>query len=199
MATVSPPRPRNLAEAQTKLRHPLDSLRRYIRLYIALEGAALAVLFLAACFWAGLVLDYGPFVAFGFDWVDWLPRAVNLVVLLAGASVLAVLVGGRVGGRLWRESRDAALALVLERRFPKLLGDRLITAVELSDPKAAADLGYSRVMVEETIRDAAARVDQLPVREVFDWGRLIRRGVPVVLLTLGLYGLAPAGSVLAST
>jgi hypothetical protein len=310
MATVSPPRPRNLAEAQTKLRHPLDSLRRYIRLYIALEGAALVVLFLAAFFWAGLLLDYGPFVAFGFDWTDVLPRSVNLFLLLAlftgtmgllllglllvaavvaflrlpspglgigfivvlvlqfvlsvgmlfasaidsdlglvlrvvlpycavgvnvlmivaivrailepalsrlgwalavvavlmwagaaciiGAAVwglpmgqsryvpwplhllvlvsalagLAVVLGVRVGGRLWREFSDPALALVLERRFPKLLGDRLITAVELSDPQAAAELGYSRVMVEETIRDAAARVDQLPIREVFDWGRL---------------------------
>ena len=34
--------------------------------------------------------------------------------------------------RLLRRFRPEALALVLEKRFPKLLGDRLITAVELS-------------------------------------------------------------------
>ena len=35
--------------------------------------------------------------------------------------------------RFLREFNERTLALVLERRFPKLLGDRLITAVELAD------------------------------------------------------------------
>ena len=41
--------------------------------------------------------------------------------------------------------------LMLERKFPALLGDRLITAVELSDPEEAAKLGYSPAMIRETI------------------------------------------------
>ena len=45
MATETTAPPRDLAEAQTKLRHPLDRLRSYIRLYIGLEGSALVVLF----------------------------------------------------------------------------------------------------------------------------------------------------------
>src|SRR5262249_9279265 len=89
--------------------------------------------------------------------------------------------------RLFREFRDTALALVLERRFPHILGDRLITAVELADPKKAAEVGYSPAMVQETIHEAAQRVDQLKIKEVFDWQRLTRRGILIGVLALGGY------------
>ena len=89
------------------------------------------------------------------------------------------------------------MALVLEKRFPDLLGDRLITAVELSDPEAAREFGYSPMLVRETIREASERVDQVPVNQVFDWRRLFRMGVLVGLLSLGLYALAAGGFCLA--
>src|SRR5262249_7195106 len=101
-------------------------------------------------------------------------------------------VGMKVFHLLFREFSDPALALVLERRFPELLGDRLITAVELSDPEAAGELGYSPAMVRQTIQEAAERVQKVPVRQVFNYGRLIRRGIFVVLLTAGLYLLGVA-------
>src|SRR5205085_1651648 len=81
-------------------------------------------------------------------------------------------------------------ALVLERRFPQVLGDRLITAVELADPRKAAEVGYSPAMVQETIHEAAQRVDQLKIKEVFDWQRLRQRGMLVLMLVLGGYLLA---------
>jgi hypothetical protein len=113
-----------------------------------------------------------------------------LVVLLSG---LAAAVATKVFTRLFREFRDDALALVLERRFPRILGDRLITAVELADPKKAAAIGYSAAMVQETIHEAAQRVEQLQIKEVFDWGRLKRRGILVAVLALGGYLLVGAG------
>src|SRR5262249_19566166 len=79
------------------------------------------------------------------------------------------------------------LALVLERRFPKQLGDRLITAVELSDPQKAAQQGYSPVMVEKTIHDAADQVDKLPLNQVFDWNRLLRAAGRMLGVSLALY------------
>ena len=108
-----------------------------------------------------------------------------VVVLLMVVPVLAV-----VAARLFRDFRDDALALVLERRFPEVLGDRLITAVELANPKKAAEFGYSEVMIEQTIHDAAERVQTVPVREVFDWGRLYRYWGGVAVVTLGLYLVA---------
>ena len=62
MATVStPPRRRSLAEAHAKVLSPLARLRKYIRTYVSLEGAAVLGLYLALWFWIGLLLDYGFF------------------------------------------------------------------------------------------------------------------------------------------
>jgi hypothetical protein len=191
MATATPPRTPHrigLAEAQVKVRHPLQRLRGIIRAYVAVEGVTTLFLFLSLWFWIGLVLDYGIFKAFTLDWVqvDTLRvlRIIALVVALGGLATVLVLT---VALRLFRDFRDSALALVLERRFPKVLGDRLITAVELADTRKAAQYGYSRVMIEQTIQDAAERVETVPVNEVFRWSRLVGRGVLVGVVTLGLY------------
>jgi hypothetical protein len=191
MATITTPVPsRNLAEAQERVRSPLERLRRFIRTYVSLEGAAVVGLYLTLWFWIGLILDYGVFRLFHFDWVQettWGVRCGVLVVLLAGLLAAAALT---VVTRLFREFRDAALALVLERRYPQILGDRLITAVELADSGKAAAIGYSPAMVQETIHEAAQRVEQLRIKEVFDWHRLIRRGILIAILVVGGYFVA---------
>src|SRR5262245_58078754 len=89
------------------------------------------------------------------------PWLIGLIVLgLMALFTIIIIVK-----RMLYEFRDASLALVLERRFPKLLGDRLITAVELANVKEAASLGYSPAMVEQTIHEAAERVGKLDIRE----------------------------------
>jgi hypothetical protein len=156
MATVvDTPHSWNRAETNSRVRHPLQRLRSYIRTYVTLEGAAVFLLYLTLWFWIGLVLDYGVFKAFKLDWVQQMPRSVGeqpfgiirigmLVMLVAG---LLALVAYKVLFRLLREFRDSSLALVLERRFPKQLGDRLITAVEMADPALAAEYGHSQPKV----------------------------------------------------
>ncbi|HJT78042.1 MAG TPA: hypothetical protein VJ739_12635, partial [Gemmataceae bacterium] len=195
MATITrPPSPQHLAESQRRVHHPLERLRNTIRLYVTAEGLTVLVLYLTLWFWIGLALDYGFFKLFSVDWVQELPwgvRAGVLVVLLAG---LLAVVAVKVILRLVVDFRDRALALVLERRFPEQLGDRLITAVELADVRKADRYGYSRQMVEQTIVDAADRVEQVPVGEAFAWGRLIRRAVLVGLLVVGLYLLTGLGA-----
>jgi len=192
MATTLEPR-RGTAE---RIEHPLQAVRKYIRSYVLLEGAAYAVLFLALWFWAGMLLDWGSFAAFSFDWIQELQildesqsashyvRVVLLLVLLACLIGLAVT---KMALRLGREFSDAAVALVLERRFPRELGDRLITAVELADAKQAAQLGYSAPMVERTIQEAGERVERLPVADVFDWGRLRQLWIYCGLATVGVW------------
>jgi hypothetical protein len=95
--------------------------------------------------------------------------------------------------RLFHDFSDSSLALVLERRFPRILGDRLITAVELRNPQETTKFGFSPRMVEETIQEAAQRVEKLPLGEVFDWARLRRQGLVVLIVTLGCY-LAAGGA-----
>jgi hypothetical protein len=194
MATVTPRAPsRNLEQARTRIRSPLDRLRKYIASYISAEGAAVFGLFVALWFWIGMLLDYGCFKLLTVDWVQELPWWFRFGILVVLTSALLALVAVKVLTGLLKRFSDAAVALVLERRFPRQLGDRLITAVELSDPEEAARLGYSADLVRQTIHEAAERVDQVPVKEVFDWRRLVYQGILVVMLTLGLYLLAGAG------
>jgi hypothetical protein len=198
MATIDrTPTRQQLAEARSKVRHPLAALRGYIRSYVTLEGVAFFLIFLFVWFWIGLLLDYVVLhKLLGVDYVRWLPFSgvagkIFRIGILGG--LLAWLVTKlifMVVVRLFRDFSDSAMALLLERRYPEELGDRLITAVELSDPEKAAMQGYSADMVEETIQEASQRVKQLPVRGVFDWGRLFVRGL--VILCLGLFGYAIA-------
>jgi hypothetical protein len=180
------------AEAGRRVKHPLESLRSTIRFYVAAEGVAILVIFLALWFWIGLLLDYGVFKLLTIDWVQELPHGFRVVVLCGLVAGLLAVVTLKVILRLFREFRDSALALVLERRFPQLLGDRLITAVELADPAVSEKYGYSQVMVDETIRDAADGVERLSVKDVFNWSRLRRRAIWIVGVTAGCYVLAGA-------
>jgi hypothetical protein len=187
MAIVDTPPPASDAGTPgPNIRHPLDRLRRGIRTYIGIESAARIVLFLSACFWIGLAFDYGVFKAFAIDWVqelpDWLRQTGRIIVLALLLYLLA-----RTLVALVRRFHDRALALVLEQRFPEQLGDRLITAVELADPAGAERFGYSRPMLEETINEAARRVDQLPLQQVFDWRRLWKLVAGAVLASAGVF------------
>jgi hypothetical protein len=193
IATPSLPRFEPLVTPR-RVRHPLERLRGYIRFYVVVEGVSLVVVGMALWFWLGLLLDYGVFKAFTIDWVQELGefawgRFWRFALLFGLLTGLASLVAFKVVVRLLREFREGALALVLERRFPEPLGDRLITAVELADTDQAASYGYSRPMIERTVADAAARVSRLDIRQVFNWGRLIRLVLLGLGTTLGLYAL----------
>jgi hypothetical protein len=195
MATVTPARPFNRAEADRRVRHPLQAVRGSIRRYVTLEGLSLTVLYLALWFWIGMALDYGTFYLLHFDWIKELDRGASetasfwtrafLLALLAGG--LAFVVVSKVVRRLTREFSDPAIALLLERRFPRELGDRLITAVEMADPTLAAKYGFSQDMLDKTIRDAADRVERLPVHEVFNWARLYWRMIWAGVALVGTY------------
>jgi hypothetical protein len=205
MSSAAPEtRPFDRDASRRRVRHPLQTLRKYIRTYVVLEGLAVAALFVAAWFWIGLALDWGTFKLFALDWVQELRdvsgetnNALWARAILLGALVFALvaLVVTRIALRWLREFSDPTLALVLERRFPRELGDRLITAVELSDPKMAGEYGYSPALVEQTIRDVEGRLERLPVAEAFNWRRLAGLWLLVGAVTLGLYLLVGVTSV----
>jgi hypothetical protein len=189
LTTSEPIRPESI---EPRVAHPLERLRNTIRRYIALEGFLSAGLYLSICFWLGLAADYGAFKTFGIDWVQELPRGFRAVLLGLFAAGLAIIVFSKTVLRYWRAFRPSALALLLERRFPGELGERLITAVELADPRKSESYGYSRVMIDRTIREAADCVDRLPLKEVFDWRRLYTKGAVLGVFAFGLYLLAGA-------
>src|SRR5947209_17652703 len=132
MATVTPPTVRRPGPSRA-IQHPLDRLRGTIRQYVALEGMAVVGLYLALWFWLGLLFDFGVFKTLGLDWVQELPRGFRGTLLALLAAGLAAVLAVKIVRRLMVEFRPEALALVLERHFPAVLGDRLITAGELPD------------------------------------------------------------------
>ncbi|MBI1831551.1 MAG: hypothetical protein HYR84_08890, partial [Planctomycetes bacterium] len=192
----------NKEEVQRHVQHPLQLVRTYIRNYIILEGVALTLLCGIGLFWLGLALDYGLFhfdfpliKVYGVDWIfefneiddSGVSSLVCRIMVLALIAIgLAVLGFSKVVVRWMSDFNDQAIALVLERRFPNQLGDRLITAVELSDPKLAAKYGFSQAMIEKTIMEAVDLIKTLPVSLVFNWGRLAWLWVFVVLSSVGM-------------
>ena len=168
--------------------HPLDQLRGIIRRYVVIEGFLSALIFLGAWFGLALLLDYVVFKTFTWDWVQDGGRWMR-VALLAALTLLASMVVFRIVRRVTTEFSYPALALVLERRFPRVLGDRLITAVELADVETAAGYGYSAEMIKVTINEARERVGTVPVNDVFNWRRLrmmalVAVGIPLVILVV---------------
>lgn len=170
--SVAPQTRRPTVAPDPRIVHPLDQLRGIVRRFVIYDGVLAVGLFVVAWFWLGLALDFGLFKLTTFDWVLESPWALRAIAILLFLALLVMIVLSRVAFRLMREFSYPALALVLEKRFPKLLGDRLITAVELADVKAAGQLGYSKDMIRQTIDEARDRVAKVPVREVFRWSRL---------------------------
>lgn len=173
--------------------HPLEQLRGGIRRFVLWDGLLAAGLLVVIGYWLGVAFDYGSFKLLTVDWVLDAPKFVRVVGLLVFLGLLAAVVGYLWYYRLTRTFSYPSLALVLEKRFPKLLGDRLITAVELADVEKANAAGYSPDMLRDTIADARKRVGEVPVSSAFNWGRLKRRGSVLALVAVGLFALVYVG------
>lgn len=199
MAAVQPkPAPSRLAERDPQVYHPLDRLRGIIRKYVVIEGALTALLFLSAWFCIGLALDYGLFKTLGWDWVRDGAKWVRGLALVVALGLFAGILVFRIARRLNKEFSYPALALVLERKFPNVLGDRLITAVEMADVEAMGRFGYSKEMIRATIAEARERVGKVPVNEVFNWKRLWVLGFLAVGLFVGTIVFAFASHMIAT-
>ncbi len=170
---------------ETAITHPLDTLRGLIRRYVLLDGLLTAALFAILWFWLGLAVDYGLFKATHFDWVLDAPKLLRILALAVLAFVLLAILITRLWIRLHRELSYPSLALVLEKRFPKILGDKLITAVELADVGKAKSHGFSEEMLRATIDDARESVKEVPVRTVFNWRRLRMKALLLALFAAG--------------
>lgn len=162
--------------------YPLARLRRVIRGYVLVEGVLLALILCCLWFWFSIALDFLLQRYLDIDLLDSAP-AVRWVMMAVFAVGISAIVLWYIFRRLFRDFRPASLALVLEKRFPELLGDRLITAVELVNLEQAAKQGYSVEMIVKTMKDAKERVEQVPIHTVFNWRRLI-------LLTWTLVGVS---------
>jgi hypothetical protein len=158
----------------------LGSLRGWIRVYVWLEGLAVAVTWLGVAFWGSLAVDWF------FEPPPWV-RGVMLAII---ASVLGGILVQWIVRRAFVRLSNSNMAMLLERHFPHL-DDSLLTAVALTEKGSglicakpgtdrrlvAGRSGKSdrtpfsqcnRHMLAHTCRQAAERVRNIGVREVFN-------------------------------
>lgn len=163
----------------------LARLRQRIRWYVIAEGTALVLVLLAALFWASMGVDWLYFAASRLDLPVWFRKLFVVGTISLFALGLTVWVALRVA----KHMRAKALALVLERRFPEL-GDRLVTAVELSEKQRNPETPLAKAMLARTVRDAAALSSQLDLGNVFDRAPLRRAIIAAVVLLASICGFA---------
>ncbi len=177
MSTMAPERKTTPKALPTSLQQPLGKLRTAIRRYIQLESISLVVI---ACFvWAlmGLLIDWGfLFQILGFDYVregspsiQTFLRSGAQLILIAGVSYILIRY---LFSRLFTPISTSDLAVLLERRFPKELGDKFVTAVELNDWEKAREHGYSPSMLEVTTRQAERDISSIAIDETLNKHRL---------------------------
>ena len=162
----------------------LLGLRWRIRVYVWLEGLALAVIWLGFTFWAALALDYLPVLAGASE----MPRAARAVVLAVVAAGLAYILFHWVFRRAFVPLANRSMAVLLERRFG-MFRDSLVTSVELSEQPDHAQT-FDASMLAHTGREALEDAGRVRLGAVFNYRPLVRSllGALVLLGTIvGFY------------
>jgi hypothetical protein len=149
----------------------LDALRRRIRRYVWLQGAAVSVAWLGLGFWGSLLVDWS------FEPPAAIRIAVLALVLVGFLALWCRLVLGRVRARL----SDGSMALLLERRFPQF-NESLLTVVELSGRQLDAR-ECSPAMLGRTYREAEAPVTGVRLAKIFNPVPLRQSVAAALLLT----------------
>jgi hypothetical protein len=166
------------------LRLLLAGLRWRIRLYIWLEGLALAVIWVGLMFWIGFGLDYLPVLLGASE----MPAVARGVLLAATGAVLALVLYRWILRRTFVRLGDRNMALLLERQFGGFQ-DSLVTAVEMSDSPQHAS-AFSRELLVRTAQKARTGVGDVRYRWVFNTGTLAGKVVLAIVAAasgLGLY------------
>lgn len=144
-----------MSYSQIRVRELIRDIRSRWRRRALLQGTALTVGVLAA--WGlGLVLLY---------WTVDLPPAALLVLAAAGGLIVVCLAVQYIARPALRRVTDQQIAMLIEERVPKL-EDRLNSAVEIDDPKAARKA--HGVLVDRLIDDAAEQARTVPLTTVVD-------------------------------
>lgn len=165
----------------------LARLRRQIRRYVVIEGAALVLAVLGALFWLSLAIDHAWFQLSRLELPYWFRAGFDVIV----AGLVGFFAVSWIGLRFVRSFRGRALALVLERRFPEL-DDRLVTAVELAESHDSGQSELTEAMLNRTIDQAVEASKRINMRDVFDRRPLQRAVLAAAFMVASIGGLAAA-------
>ncbi len=159
----------------------LAGLRWRIRLYVWLEGLALAVIWLGLMFWISLGLDYLPVLVGASE----MPAVARGVLLLATGAALAWILYQFVLRRAFVRMADRSMALLLERKFTGF-HDSLVTAVEMADVPDHAS-SFSRDLLSKTSDEAFEAAGEVRYGSVMNYGRLNLRLLAAVALAISVF------------
>ncbi|HEY3393220.1 MAG TPA: hypothetical protein VGK58_10955 [Lacipirellulaceae bacterium] len=150
------------------LRRLLDAVRARVRAYVWLEGLAIVVVLLGAAFWLGLALD----------WTFEPSSNIRRVVLIAIGVVALWAYYRYVLRRAFAPISDSSLALLLERRFPKL-SDHVLTAVHIgSNPERSKT--YNADLIATTQHAAVRAIADVRPSQIFNRGPLLRASAAAI-------------------
>src|SRR5689334_6943450 len=175
----------------------VSRLRLLVRLYSLAEGIAAVAIVVGLAFWLGLTID----------WLLEPSRAVRVALeaLVAAATLFAAW--KYIGRRFLAPLPADSLALLVERQYPELQ-EGLVTTVQAASyttpysphhaPPNSPDLARSglrqstasRELINATSRRAAAAVEQVRLRRVFDMRPLARKGAAATALLAALAAFA---------
>ncbi len=164
----------SIDEQEPRLAMPLVELlarvRRRIREYVAIDGAARTLIAACAAFWSLLAID----------WTFEPTREVRLLLLLLAIGAVTVVAFRWFVARLVAPLSNRSMALVLERTFS--FDESLLTAVEMTERPVELD-SYGRDMLAHTCDAAEQRAVGLDLRRLFNFRRL-RTAVAVASVSL---------------
>lgn len=174
---------RDEANSNSEIKSLLGRLRSRIRRYVAIEGIAAAIAWLAGLFVAALVIDYVP-ILLGLTEMPWAVRLLMLVIIIGGATYWLVKL---VIIRWLVPISDRSLALLVEK-YHEDFRESLVTTVEnpsSNDPTSVEMLQQARVA-------ALAQVEKVDLSKIFDRARQVRAVTLAIvcLLMVGAIGLA---------
>jgi len=152
----------------------LGALRRRIRAYIWVQGLTSAAAWLGVAFWISLAGD----------WFFEPPAAVRVAAVAIVGLIFAGILTKMIALRTFVRLSDSSMATLLERRFDQL-DDSLLTAVVLTAPEHAAEKCDPR-MLARTCREAAQRIEDVRLREVFNPVPLRNSVLAAVLLSVSI-------------
>ena len=156
----------------------LAALRRAVRLWLALDGAA--VLAAAFVLLAALSLGVDRYLR-----MDATQRALSL---LLGLAALGFIAWRRLARPLMRPLEDAALGILVEARRPQL-GERLISAIEFAQAGGPAATDSSPALVQAAIEAGVQAAGEFDFAEALD-ARRRRLNALALALAAGIFATA---------
>ncbi len=156
------------------------NLRWLVRGYVALEGVAAILVTAGICFW----------LALGIDWFLEPTPALRVVMWGSVLAIVGYVAWKKLFSRIFTRLPDSSLALLVERTFPNI-DQSLVTSIEMAHQPLATS-SEQRALYTRTCEEAARRLAEIPLGQVFRYRPLLWTSIGAALLSASMVVFALA-------